>query len=290
MADAPAAPDATAEIDDMPDIPLIGNPPAADDQPAETPPAEPAADKGKDDAAATPPAKDGEGQGDKPAENKPAEGEEKPPTDQPAKTGEDGKPADTPKELTPEERQRAAAQAFQQRQRARTQVAQQIDQVYAPKSEEDLVNEGMDQQSAQVEALRQEMLFKEQRTQIAELNATLRSEAVEAMHDMPVFDENSKNYDPAFTQQVQAAYLRASRLQADDNGIVLNAELPLYDFYKSMYDIYERGNTQGATQQQQDAAAMLANVENPGGSSSTSKGEESLEDMEARLGDVVIGS
>lgn len=285
MADAPAAPAAPAPTDisddNIEDVSLVN--PAPQETPAQ-PAAEPAAEPGKDDAAATP------AEGDKPADPKPAEGEETPPAD-PAKPDDKAQPAEAPKDLTPEERQRAAARAFQQRQQTRNQVAQRVDEHYAPKSEADLVNEGMKPEQAQIEALRQEMAYKEQRTQIAELNAGLQSDAVNVEHDMPVFNPKSDQYDEAFTRQVEQAYRVASRLQTDENGIVLSAEVPLYDFHKQMYDIYSRGTANGATDQQAANAAMEAATENPGGSSSTGKGgNESLEEMEARLGDVVIGS
>lgn len=263
--------------DDVADVSLVNpTPPAPTD---EATPASVPAEQGKDDAAATP--KDDV----KSEDDKPVEGEDKTPEQDkdPAEPAEPAKPEDTP-----EDRARLAKQEFQQRQRTRNQVAQQIDQVYGPKTQEDLVNEGMDARDAQIEALRQEMAYKEQRTQIAEMNATLQAEAVNVMHDMPVFDANSKQYDPSFTAQVERAYQVAARLQTDENGIVLNAEVPVYDFYKQMYDIRTGGISQGSQSGQQDALQMLANTESVGGSSSTSKGPETLEEMEARLGDVVI--
>lgn len=68
-----------------------------------------------------------------------------------AKSDAEDTPApETPKETQPvddkADRARIAAQEYQNRQRTRQQVAAQIDQNYAPKSEQDLLAEGMSAQ------------------------------------------------------------------------------------------------------------------------------------------------
>ena len=193
------------------------------------------------------------------------------------------------------ERDQAAARAWQERQRNRQQVEKQLDEQYGPKSQEDLIEEGLKPQEAQVEALRQEIAYERQRTQIADLNAGMRTEAAEVMSDMPIFratnPDGSKNpdYDPQFTQMVEQQYKIASRLETDDNGIVLNAEIPLYDYYKSMYDLYQTGTSRGMQQGQQAAQQMMSRTENPGGSSSTNGNQaDDLDAMEERLGNVRI--
>jgi hypothetical protein len=184
---------------------------------------------------------------------------------------------------------RQRIQERQQQQRTKQAVAQQLDQTYGPKTEEQLVQEGYDQRDAQIEALRQEMTYKEQRTQIAELNAGMQVEAVNVTNDFPVFNPNSPDFDPEFTQMVEQQYKQAARLQTDENNIIVNAEVPLYDFYQQMAQIRSQGIARGEQRGQQAYQQMLSRTENPGGSSSTSnKGDESLADLEARLGDAVI--
>jgi hypothetical protein len=198
---------------------------------------------------------------------------------------------------TPDERRQAAAAAWNERQRTRQQVAQQLDNSYGPQTEEQLIEQGLKPEQAAVEALRQDYAYNQERTRIAELNAGLSIEAVEIKNDFPVFDDQSPDYDPDFTNMVQETYKQAARLQTvtvtDQNGqqreIVSNADVPLYDYYKKMADIYNRGSTKGAQQQQTDVQDMLSRTENPGGSSSTQgPAAGSLEEMEERLGGVVI--
>lgn len=186
-------------------------------------------------------------------------------------------------------RDQAAARAWQERQRNRQQFEKRLDETYGPKSPEDLQQEGLTPEQAQIEALRQEMAYKEQRTHIAELNAGLISEATEVMSDMPIFREGSPDYDPEFTQMVEQQYKLASRLETDDNGTILHAEVPLYDFYKSMYDMRQNAIARGEQMGQQSAQQMLSRTENPGGSSSTNSTQgDDLDALEERLANVRI--
>lgn len=188
-----------------------------------------------------------------------------------------------------QDRERQARQAWLERQRTRNEVANQVDQFYGPKTQEQLVEEGMNPNDARVEAMEQQINFERERGRVAELNATMRAEAAEIFHDFPVFDEKSPDFDPQFAKEVEEQYRIASRVQTDENGIVLNAEVPLYSFYQRAYNIYNRGTSRGIQQKQDATAAMQSRVEDPGGSSSTNQAAPgSLEEMEQRLGDVVI--
>lgn len=262
--------DNESPVDDMPDVSLMDNDIApATDAPSETP-VEQAAQEGTDTPAE-----------EAPADDKPTpEGEPQP--------AQEEQPQQQDDEAAIKARNEAyARQRIQERQRTKQTVEQQLDQTYGPKTEEQLVEEGLDPNQAQIEALRQEMQYERQRTQIAELNAGMQAEAVNVTHDFPVFDPNSKKFDPEFAKEVEESYRIAARLQTDDNGIVLNAEVPLYDYYQRMANIYNRGTSVGQQQGQQEYQQMLSRTENPGGSSSTNS-SNSLDDLEARLADVVI--
>lgn len=273
--------------------------PAADDKPDEgaaaDEPAKPADDAAKPDAADTT-AKDKPADPAAPADGKPAEGGDKP-------AEGDQKPADqaaadaqkSPEQLR-EEQQARARMEYQNRQRTRSQIAQQLDQNFGPKTEEDLVQEGMPAEDAKIEALRQDMLYREQRAQISELNAGMQAEAVNVEADFGLFNPKSPDYDKEYTEMVDAQYKTAARLQTEvvkdaqgrETEIIVNAEVPLYDFYQRMADIYSRGASKGAKVGQQEMQEMLARTENPGGSSSTGNQPGSIEEMEERLGGVVI--
>lgn len=265
------------QVDDTPDVSLIDTDFNA---PLNETPSETAADNTEHEGADT--------QEEQTSEAKEATSEAKDTeaTDQTEEEGQETDKQPAQEQSKEEQRQRAYA-AYQERQRTKQAVAQQIDQTYGPKSEQELVDEGLDPQAAQIEALRQEMYYSQQRTQIAELNAGMQAEAVQVTADFPVFNPNSPDYDPEFATMVEQSYKQAARLQTDESGIVINAEVPLYDHYQQMYNIYNRATSRGQQQGQQEYQQMLTRTENPGGSSSTSKGD-SLTDLEERLGDVVI--
>lgn len=279
MAEVNDAPVATDDDAALADVSLVDTPIAPAAKPADKP-SEPATDAPKPAADTT----------DKPTESatdKP-DGKESEPTDPKDQTPADQKPAEG-QEPQPDGKQAdPAKRAFQDRQRTRQQIAQQIDQNYSPKSEEDLVEDGMAPRDAQVEALRQEIAFRDRRADLAEMNAGMQTDAVSVLNDFPEFNPESPQYDPEFTNQVQQAYMQSSRLQADPNGIVLNAELPLYDYYQQMHNIYDRGNSKGTVQGQADAMEMLSRTENPGGANPGNNSGNDVADMEDRLGDVVI--
>lgn len=191
----------------------------------------------------------------------------------------------------------AAYRAYQERQRTREAVEQQLDQVYGPKTEQQLYEENIDnglseeqaQAKAELQALREEFQYATQRTQLAELNATLNTDALNVANEYSVFNEKSPDYDKDFTEMVGQAYQQAARVQADQNGIILNADIPLYDFYKRMADIYNRGSSKGAAQAQTEAVETLSRVEAvSGGSSSTNRHAETLEEMGERLADMPL--
>jgi hypothetical protein len=260
-------------IDDIPDVSLIDNDIApADNQPSET------VEQGA-------PATDTEDKNSQPEQT--TEGEKQPEATQ------------EPSQNDEAERQRqnaeAAARRVQNRSRVKQDVAQQLDQGYGPKTQEEFQQELLDQGikpeiaqlRAELQAEKSMREYNEQKAYIAELNAGMAQDAVNITNDFPVFNPQSKDYDADFAQMVEQQYRQAARLQADENNLVLNAELPLYDYYRDMATIYQRGTSRGAQQGQQEYQQMLSRTEDPGGSSATTKGD-SLQELEDRLGDMVI--
>jgi hypothetical protein len=257
---------------DIQDVSLVNTPdiPAQDNSTSD-PPAAPA----KEDGAEV---KDGE-QTEPQASGDAKDTEATAPQEQPT----------APDDAAKADRDRAAREAYLNRQRTRQQVEQQLDQGYGPKTAEEFQDEGLNAAEAQIAALRAEMAYEKQRTQIAEMNAGLQAEAVNVINDFNVFNPKSPDYDPDFTKEVEAAYKTAARIQTDEEtGIILNAEVPLYPFYQRMARIYTRGAARGGEQAQQQTLQMMSRTEDIGSSSTVSKGEESLAEMEARLGDAVI--
>lgn len=281
--------DTSADVqadDDIADLPLFGEPEAA--QAAPEAPSETTAEA-KDTGVDTEAAEDS----DKPAtEAKDTEA-----------TAEDEAKADDSTTTNPDSTEdkgkpdpAAAYRAYQERQQTRQAVAKQIEDTYAPKSQDELyeeaINNGLTEEQAayeaRIQAVEARAEFREQQANIAELNSNMQAEAVNVLNDFPVFDPKSPDYDADFTNMVQQTYQTAARLQTDENGIVLSAELPLYDYHKQMAAIYNRGASKGAQQGQAEMQDMLAKTEAVGSGSPGSRGAETLDEMYERLADVPL--
>jgi len=183
-----------------------------------------------------------------------------------------------------------ARQRIQNSQKTRQDVLKQVDETYAPKGQDEFIAEGLSESDAKIEALRQEMQFRETRNYIADLNAGLKSDAQTVLTEHPVYNPDSKDYDADFTKEVQEAYQQAARLQTDENGIVINAEVGLQDFYSRMARIRDTGNQRGTVQGQKDALKMLSRTESTGSTNTNSTEKKfedmSIQEMEAKLGTV----
>jgi hypothetical protein len=281
MADAPDVQQDDSPSEEFLNTPLVE---ANNDQVIET--EDTPEDKGSDDTTKSeePETKEGDAKSTE-AKEEPKEGEEKP-TEEP-------QPAEAPeKDNKPDPE--LAKQRYMDSQRAKQNITRTIDDNYAPKTAEDLMQEELDKgmelspEQAEIKAMRQEMQFERERGQITELNATLQTEAVNVEADFPVFNPKSDTYDEDFTKLVEDAYQDSANLKFDDNGIVLHAGKPLYDFYQKMANIHSRGAAKDSEKRQSEAVQMAARIESVGGSSSTSSNRDSSEEFLEKYGNMPI--
>lgn len=268
--DTSVAQDVVDNDDDIPDIPLLQmdapNEEAQDDT----------ADTGKDDAADDSDTTDDEEQV--------AEGEKQPDENQTAETDEEAAKRQHNDEM--------ARQRIQNRQRTQSDVAKDLNEVYGPKSQEELVAEGKTQEEARYEALEQRLAHNEEVNRISSLNADMTMQSAAILQESAVYNPNSPEYDKDFTDMVDQMYYKQANIQTqqlpDGRQVIVNADIPLDDFYKQMADIRDRGVTKGSQMGQQQAMQSYARTENIGGSSTSGTQGNSLEDLEERLGDMPI--
>jgi hypothetical protein len=239
---------------------------------AEETPSEPA-EQAKDDGADTE-------ENPEPKEEE-SEGEQQPAEEQAAE--------EDPAEQQRRHNAEMARQRIQNRERNQQEIAQKLDEKYGPKTEDQLIEEGLTPEQAQIQALREEMAYERQKTHVAQINAGMQADAVNVMNDFPVFNPDSNDYDPEFAKLVEQQYQTAARLRFDDEdkSLVLNAEVPLYDFYQQMATIYNRGATRGTQQAQKSVMKTLSRTESVGGSPSSTR-DDSLEALEERIGDMPL--
>jgi hypothetical protein len=186
-----------------------------------------------------------------------------------------------------------AKKRVQSKKRTEQELAQDIQQEYPAKTEQDYKDEGLSEREAQLEARLNNFEYQQEVSKIARLNTQLQDDAQRVYKDFPMFDPKDKeNYDPEFAQKVEDRYRRVARFKTEKLGegvIVTNAEEPLYDFYAEMAEVYQKGSSKGASKGQDDALKMMSRAEQPSNQSTPKSGNKKFEDlsiqeMEQKLG------
>lgn len=155
---------------------------------------------------------------------------------------------------------------------------------YRPQSAEQLEQAGLDTTEAKIEALRQEQQIAQYNQHVTELNSNLEMESMQAIHDFPVFDPNSADYDKEFANRVAEQYMRVSGIQKDPNtGFIVQANVLPYEFYKSYADVYKMSLQRGEVRGKQSAAKESAAAETPSSAAPKAGKKDPL--MEALLND-----
>jgi hypothetical protein len=159
--------------DDVADLPLFGQPEAAETTAAPSDTTEQAKTEGVDTEAA------------KDDDKAPTEAKDTEATAEDSKTDSEATTQETAEDKGKPD-PAAAYRAYQERQQTRQAVAKQIEEVYAPKSQDELyeeaINNGLTEEQAayeaRIQAVEARAEFREQQAQIAELNAGMQAEAV----------------------------------------------------------------------------------------------------------------
>lgn len=237
------------DVNDMKDVEEVEQQEPTSPEPSTEENKAPEAVPGFDDE--TEPEKETEG-------DKAEESDKDEPTEQADETDKDEKPR-----AKNEAQNRIRTLANENRQ-LRQQVEQLNSQVYSPATEQDLVEQGMPETEAKVESLRQQMEVERFNRTVTELNSTLNSEAQEVLRDFPLFDPESPEFKPELAQRANAIYQQSAGIQTDPNtGLVIQANVLPYDFYKSFAEAYEAGATTGKVNGQKATEQMLASVDVP---------------------------
>lgn len=148
------------------------------------------------------------------------------------------------------------------RQEYETEIAKQ----YRTESVEELVGQGLDQQEAENEALKQEIQMREFNNHVSNLNQQLDLESLQIMQDFPVFDRESPLYDKDLAERAKGIYLKAANQKIDPRtGYVVQTNVTPYEIYKAFADTHvnvaQSSREQGRVEGQKDADQNLAAAE-----------------------------
>ena len=122
-----------------------------------------------------------------------------------------------------------------------------------------------------------------QELQVQQSVNNLTSSATKALADFPMFDENSKDYNPDIA--VQADALLSNNLVRDPNtNQIIGSNIDPYALYKTIADSAQAYGVKAQVSAQKATEKMLANADVTGGSPQKSSGDP-LEDMFDKIKD-----
>ncbi len=150
----------------------------------------------------------------------------------------------------------------------RAEVEQQNAKAYRVETAEELAEQGLSEEEAENEILRQEMQMREFNLHVADLNANLNLESLQVMQDFPIFDPDSSEYDSGLAQRVRGLYEQAAQPQVDKKtGLVLKSNIAPYEFYKAFAETHQssgaKSRVEGKIEGQKAADKQLAAAETP---------------------------
>lgn len=220
-----------------------------------------AADLAAEDTAATEPSSEETNEEEAAEEEVETEGKDESAED------EEAEETEAPKgKVTAEERKAAISSEIRKlvatREGLRSAIAAENAKVYAPQTADELIAGGIDPTTARMEALEQRTQMAEFNAHVADLNANLNAEALQVMHDFPVFDPQSPQYDKNLAERATNVYTQAANQQVDPRtGLIVQSNALPYNIYKAFAEIHAMGSQNGKVSGQQAAEKMLAATE-----------------------------
>lgn len=146
----------------------------------------------------------------------------------------------------------------------RQQVEQANSQAYRTQPVAELVDQGMEETAAELEALQQQVQMQEYNNYVSDLNATLNTEALQVMSDFPVFDPESSEYNETLANEARQVYLEAAKPQTDPKtGLLVQANASPYKIYQSFARVHQSGSQSGELSGQVAAEKNLAAADTP---------------------------
>lgn len=178
--------------------------------------------------------------------------------------------ADKPEEEAPDKPNKAEDRKTQlnteirdlvaQRNALRDEVTSRNAEVYQPATENELVDGGMTELEARVEAMRQEREMDKFNSQVADAQLTIASESDRVLRDFPLFNPDSEEFDEELASE--AAELLKSNLIIDPNtDQVIGSNSSVYQLYKTLARASGISGTKGQLKGQADTEKQLANVD-----------------------------
>lgn len=189
---------------------------------------------------------------------------------------------------TEREQQRIESQAKQE-------VVQAVSQAYQPQDVQDLQQQYMEAGYSEGESLmlarqdvaEQKAQIADATTQIAELNADLRVDAVEAQAKYEWMNPNGKTYDKE-TTAIAAQMFELATVKDERTGQIVDTKMTPSQVGALIDKIRTSAMKEAGIKAQKNAESQMASVAPPTSARQPSKSGNSLKDMEERLKDATF--
>jgi hypothetical protein len=167
-------------------------------------------------------------------------------------------------EARKEQLQTEIRQLVAERNAKREEIARLNTDAYQPATADQLMEQGMDEATARVTALEQRTQLTEFNAKVADVNASLNTEALQVMHDFPMFDPESTEYNKELTELATKEYQRAAGIKTDPKTkLIYDAAVFPYSTYHAIAQAFQAGANTGQVKAQRSAERMMANAETP---------------------------
>ena len=147
-----------------------------------------------------------------------------------------------------------------QRNALKTDIEKINAEYYQPATEEQLVESGMTQTDARVEALSQRLEVRDYNDKVAEAQLTIESEAQRVLTDFPVFNKDDSQFDKALADEA-ADLFNDSLIRDENTGQVIGSTLSPYKLYKALASSHSSSVHAGQLKGQKATQQMLARAD-----------------------------
>lgn len=196
-------------------------------------------------------------------------------TEEPKAAEEEVKGDDTPTEPEAEQEQPQGEEKplnpksenrFQKLANENRELKEQIEklhsEVYKPQTTEELIEEGLSPEMAEVRALKQQLEVQAYNNQVYEAQKDLSEQASRVLEDFTIFNPDSPDFQADLAADAAVALERAI-IKDPNTGQIIGAHLTPYEIYKPIADAYAKSSLKGQIKGQKATEKMLASVDAP---------------------------
>lgn len=182
-------------------------------------------------------------------------------TEETQETETEEQPQGDEKPLTPKSENRFQQLANENRV-LKEQIEKLNNQVYQPQTVEELVDEGLSPELAEVRSLKQQLEVQDFNNRVYEANVALSQESERVIKDFPMFDPEHEDFDAEIAADA-AEQLAANLIHDPNTGAIIGYRTSPYKIYKPIADAHKKALLKGQIKGQKSSDRMQASVDAP---------------------------